>query len=173
MILSLNFPAWVTSECVCTQLPGRVWLWDPTECSLPDSSVPGISQARILEWVATSFFRGSSLPRDLTHLSWVSCTGRWVLYQCAIWEAQSYSWLFLILQISWVDSPSKLCASFLLKILGFLHSEYKLQENLWTCSLGSQREETCTPAYSQIVNPTFNSAPNLVPHHFLMPDWSE
>ena len=33
-------------------------------CSLPDSSVHGISQARIPEWVAISFFRGSSPPRD-------------------------------------------------------------------------------------------------------------
>ena len=40
----------------------------------PGSSVHGISQARILEWVAISFSRGSSRPRDWT---WVSCTGRW------------------------------------------------------------------------------------------------
>ena len=38
-------------------------------CSLPGSSVLGISQARILEWVAISFSRGSSLPRDQTHIS--------------------------------------------------------------------------------------------------------
>ena len=35
-------------------------------CGLPGSSVHGILQARILEWVAISFPRGSSLPRDLT-----------------------------------------------------------------------------------------------------------
>ena len=35
-------------------------LWDPTDCSLPKSSVHGILQARILEWVAISFSRGSS-----------------------------------------------------------------------------------------------------------------
>ena len=38
-------------------------LWDPMACSLPGSSIHGILQARILEWVATSFFRGSSWPR--------------------------------------------------------------------------------------------------------------
>ena len=38
-------------------------------CSLSGSSVHGISQARLLEWVATSFSRGSSLPRDQTHVS--------------------------------------------------------------------------------------------------------
>ena len=47
-------------------------LCDPMDCSLPGSSVHGILQARILEWVAISFSRGSSRPRDRT---WVSCTG--------------------------------------------------------------------------------------------------
>ena len=39
-------------------------LCDPMDCSLPGSSVPGIFQARILEWVALPFSRGSSQPRD-------------------------------------------------------------------------------------------------------------
>ena len=46
-------------------------------CSLPGSSVHGISQARILEWVDIPFSRWSSWPRDQTH---VSCIGRWILY---------------------------------------------------------------------------------------------
>ena len=48
-------------------------LWDPVDCSLPGSSVHGISQARILEWVALFFSRGSSLTRDRTCVSSVSC----------------------------------------------------------------------------------------------------
>ena len=44
-------------------------LWDPMGCSLPGSSVHGILQARILEWVAISFSRGSSRPRDRTQVS--------------------------------------------------------------------------------------------------------
>ena len=44
-------------------------LCDPMDCSLPDSSVHGIFQARVLEWGAISFSRGSSQPRDRT---WVS-----------------------------------------------------------------------------------------------------
>ena len=39
-------------------------LCDPVDCSLPGSSIHGILQARILEWVAISFSRGSSLHRD-------------------------------------------------------------------------------------------------------------
>ena len=56
-------------------------LCDPMDCSPPDSSVHGILQARILEWVAMPFSRGSSWPRKGTCVSYVSCTGdRWVLY---------------------------------------------------------------------------------------------
>ena len=40
----------------------------------------GILQARILEWVAIPISRGSSWPRDRTHVSYISCIGRWVLY---------------------------------------------------------------------------------------------
>ena len=47
-------------------------LWDPMDCSPPGSSVHGISQARILEWVAISFSRGSSLPRDWICISCIS-----------------------------------------------------------------------------------------------------
>ena len=45
-------------------------LCDPMDCNLPGSSVHGIFQARILEWVAILFSRGSSPPRDWT---WISC----------------------------------------------------------------------------------------------------
>ena len=44
-------------------------LCDPADCSPPSSSFHGILQARILEWVAISFSRGSSLPRDGTQVS--------------------------------------------------------------------------------------------------------
>ena len=44
-------------------------LCDPVDCSLPGSSVQGILQARILEWVAISFSRESSRPRDRTLVS--------------------------------------------------------------------------------------------------------
>ena len=58
-------------------------LCDPMDYSLPGSSVHGIFQARILEWVAMPSSRGSSQPRDRTHDSYVSRIGRQVLYhQC-------------------------------------------------------------------------------------------
>ena len=44
-------------------------LCDPMDCNLPGFSVHGILQARVLEWVAISFFRGSSWPKDRTRVS--------------------------------------------------------------------------------------------------------
>ena len=48
------------------------------DCTPPCSSVHGISQVRILEWVAISFSRESLQSRDWTH---ISCIGRQILYQ--------------------------------------------------------------------------------------------
>ena len=45
---------------------------DPWDCSLPDSSVQGILQARILEWVVIPFSRGSYRPRDQTQVSYIA-----------------------------------------------------------------------------------------------------
>ena len=47
---------------------------DPVDCSPPGPSVHGISQARILTWVAIPSSRGSSQPRDQTHVSRSSYT---------------------------------------------------------------------------------------------------
>ena len=67
--------------CVCAKLlQSCPTLCDPMDCSLPGSSVHGILQARILEWVAMPSSRASSRPRDRTHISYVSCIGRRVLY---------------------------------------------------------------------------------------------
>ena len=65
------------------------WLWvvvqscptlcDPVDCRPPGSSVNGILQVRILEWVAISFSRGSSQPRDRTQVSHIAgrCFNLW------------------------------------------------------------------------------------------------
>ena len=49
-------------------------LCDPMDCS-PASFLCSWDFARILEWVAISSSRGSCRPRDLTHISWISCLG--------------------------------------------------------------------------------------------------
>ena len=54
---------------------------------LPGSSVPGVLQEIILEWVAKPSYRGSSPPKDRTCISSVSCTDKWVFYHRATKEA--------------------------------------------------------------------------------------
>ena len=63
-------------------------LCDPMDSHLPDSSVHGIFQARILEWVAMPSSRGSSQPRDGTRVSYVSCISRQIITN-ATWETLS------------------------------------------------------------------------------------
>ena len=63
---------------VCAQL--HLILCHLMDSSPPVSSIHGTFQARILEWTAISFSRGSFGPRDWTCISWVSCIGRQILY---------------------------------------------------------------------------------------------
>ena len=93
-------------HCCCLVTKLFLILWDPTDCSLPDSSVYGISQARILEWVTISFFRGSSQPRDWTH---VSCIFRQILYLSATREADYWVNILHILYVSWGYKIRKQC----------------------------------------------------------------
>ena len=71
--------------CVCARAPAcsvaqlYLPLWDPMDCSPPGSSIHEILQARILDWVAIFYSRGSSWPSDWTWVYCVSCIGRWIL----------------------------------------------------------------------------------------------
>ena len=65
-ISSPNFQVFESESEVAQSCPT---LCDPMDCSLPGSSLHGILQARVLEWVAISFSRGSSWPRDRTRVS--------------------------------------------------------------------------------------------------------
>ena len=71
----------------CLVTKSCLTLYEPIDCSLPGSSIHGIFQARILERVASSFFRGSSQLRDRTH---ISC--RCILYHWTTWQAP-HKWL--------------------------------------------------------------------------------
>ena len=70
--------------CVCVRAPSVTkscpTLFDLMDCSVPGSSDHGISQTKILWWVAIFSSKGSSQPRDWTC---VSCIGRWILYPWA------------------------------------------------------------------------------------------
>ena len=75
-----GFVGWFVAQLCLT-------LCDPMDCSPPGSSVHGILQARILEWVPISSSRGSSRPRNWTPVSCISWIGRQILCHCATWEA--------------------------------------------------------------------------------------
>ena len=89
LLLNIAYKSWV----VIVKSLNHVWLFcDLRDCSLPGSSIHGISQARILEWVAIFLSKGSSLPRDWTC---VCCLGRGILYHWATRETHE-SWVILI-----------------------------------------------------------------------------
>ena len=73
--------------CVCSVMSYSL---GPLDCSLPDSPVHRIFQVKILEWVAISFSRGSSWPRDRTQVSSTSCIDRQILYHWVPWEALGF-----------------------------------------------------------------------------------
>ena len=79
----------------------------PMDCSPLGSSVHRILQTRILEWVAVPFSRGSSWPRDQTHISAIFCIAGRFFTHSAPWEAQTHS-RGLKLSNEWV----KECVSF-------------------------------------------------------------
>ena len=67
-------------------------LCDPMDCSLPGSSVDGIIQARILEWVAISSSRQASQPGNLLH-------GRWILYHYICIYLFIYVYIYIYIYI--------------------------------------------------------------------------
>ena len=79
------------SKFVCVSVAQLcLTLCDPVNCSPPGSSVQGIPQARILEWVAMFSSRGSSQPRGRTRISYVpALTGRFFIAS-AHWEGPDH-----------------------------------------------------------------------------------
>ena len=104
---------------VCLVAQSCLTACDSMDCHPPGSSVHGIFQTRILEWVAISSSRGSSRPRDGTHVSCVSCIGRWILYHKRhLWGP--YSFVFSSLPVGHCGwCPRSVCG-------GNLHSSPKL-----------------------------------------------
>ena len=75
---------------------------DPIDCSPPGSSVHGILQARTLEWVARTCSRGSSQPRDQTHVPYVSCIGTQVITS-STWKAHTIQIINYPCCINWEE----------------------------------------------------------------------
>ena len=81
------------NSVVCVHAQSCLTLCDPMDSSPQAPLSVQFSLARILQQVAISHSRGSSLPRDWTGFSGVSCIGRCILYHCAILEAPNSSLL--------------------------------------------------------------------------------
>ena len=81
----------LTQHGVCAKsLQSCPTLCHSTDYSPPGSSVHGVLQARMLEWVAMPSSRASSRPRDQALIFYVSCTGRQVLYHwCHLGDPKS------------------------------------------------------------------------------------
>ena len=109
-------------------------LCDAMNGSPSGSSVHGISQAGILEWVVSSFSRRSSRPRDQTQ---VSCIGRWILYHRATGEAPYIAFKFYFFHVNrgYLGSGmmgyfiSPLCLSQILNMNKFHRIKSKLKLN--------------------------------------------
>ena len=108
-------------------------LWNPMDCSLPSSSIHGIFQARILEWVAISFSRRSSLPRDWIQ---VSC----MVGRCfTIWatrEVMIYIFMKLVLyHLNILSNP----VDFLFRTVMVFFGTHKIQDNCCSSPMSLQR----------------------------------
>ena len=123
-VWSLSEPSKVALCCMlsrfsCVWLSATLW----TIYSPPGSSVHGVLQARILVWVAMPGSRGSSQLRDQTHVSYISCIGRWVFTTGTIWKAQggsgfSYKSSPVVELLPWTIIRS------LTKVVYYLHTAY-------------------------------------------------
>ena len=106
-ISQLVFPLCLYAES-CPTLCG------PMDCGLSGSSVHGIFKARLLEWVAISYSRGSSWPKDQTLVSCISYISRQILYYWCHQGSPLNSLIFCITSFSVYTSLSKLCVLCLL-----------------------------------------------------------
>ena len=89
-------------QSVCEVAQSCPILCNPVDCSPPCSSVHGIFQARVLEWVAISFSRGFSLPRDRTQVSRIVSK---TLYRLSHQGSHYFSYFFFLISLLLERSP--------------------------------------------------------------------
>ena len=88
-------------------------LCNPMDCSLSGSSVHGIFQARVLEWIAISFSRGFSRPRNRTRVSFIA-GGRFTVWatreapkreSCSVVSDSLRPWILQVRILEWIAFP--------------------------------------------------------------------
>ena len=104
VVLVTEWDTWsgVETNCILVDLLAKLWI--ESTYNVPARMLSCVRlfvtprtvacQARILEWVAISSSRGSSLPKDQTCISCISCIGSWILYHWAIGETHNLLHLF-------------------------------------------------------------------------------
>ena len=141
--------------CVCLVTQSCLTLCDTIDCSPPGSSVHGVFQARILEWVAISPSRGASQLRDQTCISCISGIGRQVLHHrrhpgsppSTIPYLCVFTFLLFYTYVCTLGNSTVFRASYYTLI--FLSFIYKLPPGSWwdLCSpaLSSAKHQVLTP----------------------------
>ena len=115
---------WVTQLCLI--------LCDPMDYNPPDSSVHGILQARLLEWVAIPFSRVSSQPRDWTQVS--RFAGRFFTHWATRETPKRWRWILEAGKGKLMDSFSRASKKTLL-CLDFYFSQVNQISDLWNSEL--------------------------------------
>ena len=116
----------------------------PVDCSPPSSSVHGILQARILEWVAISFSRGSSQPRDRTQVSHIAgrrfnlCTTELQMIRLRVGEGNGTA-----LQYSCLENPMD-GGAWWVAVHGVAHCRTRLSDFTFTFHFHALEKEMAT-----------------------------
>ena len=120
--------------CVCSVLSD---FCDPMDCCLPRSSVYGIFQAWILEWITISYSTGSSKPSNWNCVSGISCIGRQIIYYSPTWE---------------VGSDDLSCCRLQSLVVGQLLSRVQLFVTRWTAAHWASLSFTISQSLLRLVS---------------------
>ena len=107
--------------CECSGTQPCLTLCNPVDCSSPASCAHGIFQARIVEWVTTSYSRGSSQPRDWNHVSCIFRICRWILYRWATGAAQIVAGVWQIHVLLVVELSEIFTFEYFQSTVGWIH----------------------------------------------------
>ena len=117
VLTSLSMKKWSEVAQLC------LTLCDPVDCSLSGSSFYGIFKARVLEWIAISFSRGSSWPRNRNRVSCIA--GR----RFTVWASLS------IVAQNWVNATQpKIRFCLILHVMGHWFSEVIIHLDKISCA---------------------------------------
>ena len=131
---------------MCPVTQSCLTLCDAMDYASPGSSVHGIFQARVLEWVATSYSGVSSWPRDQIHISCISCIGRQILYHSCHLGSPNFPFIVAV----------QLCSHVWLFVTSWTATRPRLPCPSWSsglCASSCPLSQWCHPTISSSVIP--------------------